>query len=71
MDHPSSASSPLPLVVQEGGGESAPVGQEMPSTSPLPLLLQRIFSRFQDKEMMEGLNGNLLQNRVADGLGDL
>ena len=59
-DHLPSASSPFPLVVHEGGGESAPEGQEMPSTSPLPLLLQRIFSCFQDKEVMEGLSGNLL-----------
>jgi len=57
MDHPPSATSPLPLVVHEGGGESALEGQEMPSTSPLPLLLQQIFSRFQDKEVVEGLSG--------------
>jgi len=42
----------------------------MPSTSPLPVLLKRIFSRFQDKEVVEGLSGNLLQDRVVDGLGD-
>jgi len=39
MDHPPSASSPLQVVALEGGGEIAPEGQEMPSTSPLPLLL--------------------------------
>jgi len=38
VDHPPSASSPLQVVALEGGGESAPEGQEMPSTSPLPLL---------------------------------
>jgi len=70
MDHPPSASSPLPLVVYEGGGESASEAQEMPSTSPLPMLLQRIFSRFQDKEVVEGLSGNFLQDRMVDSLGD-
>jgi len=42
----------------------------MPSTSQLPVLLQRIFNRFQDKEVVESLSGNLSQDRVVDGLGD-
>jgi len=70
MDHPPSTSSPLQLVVHEGGGESAPEGQEMPSTSQLPMFLQRLFNCFQDKEVVESLNGNLSQDRVVDGLGD-
>jgi len=49
MDHPPNASSPLPFAMHEGGGESAPEGQEMPSTSPLPLLLEKIFSRSKAK----------------------
>jgi len=71
MDHPPSASSPLPLVVHEGGGESAPEGQEMPSSSQFPLLLQRILSRFQDQVVVEELSDNLLQDRVVNVLGDL
>jgi len=71
MDHPPIASSPLPLVAPEGGGESALEGQETPSTSPLPLLLQQIFNRFQGQEVAEGLSGNLLRGRMVDVLGDL
>ena len=71
MDHPPSASSPLPLAVPEGGGETVPEGQEMPSTSPLPLLLQQIFSRFQVQEVVEDLSGNLLRGCMVDVLGDL
>jgi len=50
MHHPPCASSPLQVVSLEGGGESAPGGQETPSSSPLPLLLQKVFSRFQSQE---------------------
>jgi len=60
-DHPPSASSPLHLVVHEGGGESAPEGQEMPSTCQLPM---------NNKEVVESLNGNLSQDRIVNGLGD-
>jgi len=70
MDHPPSASSPLQLVVHEGGVESAPEGQEMPSTFELLTLIHRIFNLFQDKEVVESLSGNLSQNRVVDDLGD-
>ena len=69
-DNPPSASSPRQLVVNEGGGESAPGGQEMPSTSELPTMLQRIFNRFQDKEVLESLSDNLSQDRIVNGLGD-
>ena len=69
-DHPPSASSPLQRVVHEGGGESALEGQEIPSTSQLPVLLQRIFNRFQDKEVVESSSGNLSQDRIVNGLGD-
>jgi len=46
IDHPLNASSPLPAVALEGGGESAPGGQETDSSPPLPLLLKRALSRF-------------------------
>jgi len=58
VDHPSSAFSPLQVVSHEGGGESAPEGQETPSTSQLPLLLQQLFNHFQDKKVVESLSGN-------------
>ena len=70
IDHPLSASSPLHLVVHEGGGESALEGQEMPSTTQLPVMLQRLFNCFQDKEVLESLSGNLSQYHIIDGLGD-
>jgi len=70
MDHPPSASSQLQVVALEGGGASSPGGQETPSSSPLPLVLQKVFSRFQSQEV-EGLSGNLLRERVVDVLGDL
>jgi len=70
MDHPPSASSLLQLAAHKGGGESTPEGQKMPSTSQLPELLQRIFNRFQDKEVVESLSGNFSQDRVFNGLGD-
>jgi len=72
MDNPPSASSPRHLIVHEGGGggESAPEGQQTPSTPELPMLLQQILKRFQDKEVLESLSDNLFHDRVAHGLGD-
>jgi len=69
-DNPPSAFSLRHLIVHEGGGESALEGQEMPSTSELPTLLQQIFKRFQDKEVLESLSGNFIQDRIFHGLGD-
>ena len=43
----------------------------MPSISPLPLLLQQIFSRFQVQEVVGDLSGNVLRGRMVDVLGDL
>jgi len=51
-------------------GEGAFEGQQMPPAPELPALLQHALERFPDKEMLESLNGNLLQDRVAYGLGD-
>ena len=34
------------------------------------MLLQQILKRFQDKEVLESLSGNLFHDRVAQGLGD-
>jgi len=62
-DHPLSAFSPLQVVALESGGET-------PSTSQLSLLLQRLFDRFQDKEVMESLSRNFTQDCVFNGLGD-
>jgi len=70
IDHPPSASSPLPAVALESGGESAPGGQETESSPPLPLLLKRVLSRFQSCRV-EGLDDNLLRERVAEVIGDL
>jgi len=42
----------------------------MPPAPELPVLLQQALKRFQDKEMLESLSGNLLQDRVAYDLGD-
>ena len=70
IDHSPSASSPLPAAALEGGGESATRSQEMDSPTPLPLLLRQALSRFQSCEA-EGLDDILLQERVANVLGDL
>jgi len=70
LDHPPSASSPLPVVALEGGGESAPEGQETDSFPPLPSLLKKALSRFQSREV-EGLDDNILRERVAEVLEDL
>ena len=70
IDHPLSASSPFPAVALEGGGESATRSQETDSPMPLPLLLRQALSRFQSCEA-EGLDDNLLQECVAEVLGDL
>jgi len=40
----------------------------MPLVVELLALLQQALKRFQDKEMLESLSGNLLQDRVAYGL---
>ena len=54
----------------EGGGESAPEDHQPPPAPELLALLQEALKRFQDKEMVESLDSNLLQARVAQGLGD-
>ena len=36
----------------------------------LPMPLQQILKRFQDKEVLESLGGNLFQDRIVDDLGD-
>jgi len=64
IDHPPSASSPLPVVTLKGGGESATRNQETNSPKPLPLLLRQALSRFQSCEA-DGLYDNLLQERVV------
>ena len=69
-DNALSASSLFQLLVHEGGGESAPEGQQVPSAPELPMLLQQFLKRFQDKEVLESLSGNLFDDRVAHGLGD-
>jgi len=70
IDHPPSASSSLPVAALEGGGESATRSQETDSPTPLPPLLKQALGRFQSCEA-EGLDDNLLQNRVAEVLRDL
>ena len=55
-DNALSASSLFQLLVHEGGGESAPEGQQVPSAPELPMLLQQILKRFQDKEVLESLD---------------
>jgi len=70
IDHPPSASSPLPTATLEGGGESVTKSQESDSPPPLPLLLRQALSRFRSYEA-EGLDDNLLYERVAEVLGDL
>jgi len=69
-DNPPSASSPRDLIVHENGGEIAPEDCPMPPAPKLIALLQQALKRFQDKEMLESLSGNLLQDRVAYDLGD-
>jgi len=69
-DNPLNASSSLDLIVHEGGGETAPEYCPMPPAPELPTFLQQALKCFQDKEMLESLRGNLLQDRVAYGLGE-
>jgi len=69
-ENPPSASSPRHLIVHEGWGESAPECQQIPPPPELPALLQEALKRFQDREMVESLDSNVLQIRVAHGLGD-
>jgi len=69
-DNPPSASSPCQLVVHESARESAPEAQHVPSAPKLPTLLQQILKRFQDKEVLESLGGNLFQDRIFHGLGE-
>ena len=42
----------------------------MPPPPELPALLQEDLKRFQDQEIVESLEGNFLQDRVARGIGD-
>jgi len=65
MDNPPSTSSSRDLVVIEDGGESAPEDHQPSPTPELPALLQEALKHFQDKEMVESLDSNLLQARVA------
>ena len=59
------------FVMIKGEEESALEDpQAPPFTVELPAILQQALKRFQDKEMVESLSGNLLQNRVAQVLGD-
>ena len=69
MDHPRSASSPL-LAALEGGGESVTRSQKTDSPTPLPPLFRQALNHFRSCEA-EGLEENLLQDRVAEFLGSL
>jgi len=57
------------LFMKAGGRESAPEGQQIPPPLELPALLQEALKHFLDREMVESLEGNFLQDRVARGLG--
>jgi len=52
------------------GGESAPEDCQAPPAVELPAILQQAFRHFQDKKVVDSLGGNLLQDRVAQGLSD-
>ena len=69
-NNPPSASSPHHLIVHEGGGESAPEDCSAPPAPELPAPFQQALKPFQDKEMLESLSSNLLQDRVAYDLRD-
>jgi len=69
-DNPPSASSPHDLIVHEGGGESALEDRQAPPAVELPTIIQQALKRFHDTEVVESLGGNLLQDRMAQGLGD-
>jgi len=69
-DNPPSASFPCDLIVHEGGGESTPEDHQTPFAIELPAILQQALRRFQDREVVESLGGNLRQDRVAQSLGD-
>ena len=51
-------------------GESIFEDHQAPPAVDFPAILQRALRRFQDKEVVENLGGNLLQDRVAQSLGD-
>jgi len=68
-DNPPSASSPHNLIIHESGGESAPEGSQVPPAVELLTILQQALKCFQNKEAMENLGEDSLQNRVAQSLG--
>jgi len=69
VDHPPSASSPFPAAL--GGGEGrATRSQGIESPTPLPPLFRQAFSYFRSGGL-EGLDNNLLRDRMAEFLGGL
>ncbi|KAK7332477.1 hypothetical protein VNO80_29229 [Phaseolus coccineus] len=70
-EHPPSASSPPePILTIEGGGESAPSSDQMPSAPELPSLLQRSLSDMPGKAVLEAMDRNSLENLLSHGLGE-
>ena len=70
-DHPPSASSPRELMTLEGGGESAPKGDHaMPSAADLPTFLLQALKCFQNREVVESLGEDPLQDCAAQGIGE-
>jgi len=69
-DNPPSASSPRELIMHEGGGESAAGGDQAPHMVEVPAILQQALKCFQNKEVVESLGEDPLQDRVAQCLGE-
>ena len=71
MENPPSASSPRDIVVHERGGESASGGDHgVPPATDQPVFLQQALQSFQERERMESLGEDPLQEHVAKCLGD-
>ena len=69
-DHPPSASSPRALLALEGGGESAPGGDQVPPAPELLTILQHGLRSFQEKEAAEALGVDLLMECMGKSLGE-
>ncbi|KAK7342256.1 hypothetical protein VNO80_25201 [Phaseolus coccineus] len=70
-EHPPSASSPPePILTIEGGGESAPSSDQMPSAPELPSLLQRSLAHMPGRAVLEAMDRNSLENLLNHGLGE-
>jgi len=66
-DNPPNVFSPRELIMREGGGQ---VMLGVTNVVELPAFLQQTLKCFQNKEVVESLGEDPLQDRVAQSLGE-